>query len=88
MDRLEEARYTINEIDKEMARLFEKRMAAVKQIAEYKQDRGVPVLDTGREKLVLERNSQYVQDDTVRSFYVRYLQNTMDVSKQYQHKIL
>ena len=36
MDKLQEARKIINEVDLEMARLFEERMNAVKIVAEYK----------------------------------------------------
>ena len=88
MDHLEEARQIINEVDKEMARLFEKRMNAVKMVAEYKQAHGMAVLDATREKIVLERNAQYITDENITSFYVRFLQSAMDVSKQYQHKLL
>ena len=41
-DALESAREIINQVDKEMASLFEKRMQAVKEIAEYKKQRGEP----------------------------------------------
>lgn len=36
MTELEKAREEINRIDKQLARLFEERMAAVKTVAEYK----------------------------------------------------
>ena len=54
---LEEARETINRVDREMARLFEERMSAVRKVAEYKMARGLQVLDPEREKQVIERNS-------------------------------
>ena len=38
---LEEARETINRVDREMARLFEERMSAVRKVAEYKMARGL-----------------------------------------------
>ena len=38
MDKLEQARITINEIDQEIAKLFEKRMQAVEQVALYKKE--------------------------------------------------
>ena len=44
-DLLKEARETINRVDSEMARLFEERMDAVRKVAEYKAERGLPVLD-------------------------------------------
>ena len=39
------ARKEINEIDKEMADLFVKRMAAVKDVAEYKAENDLPIYD-------------------------------------------
>ena len=38
MNKLEEARKSINEIDAEIAKLFEKRMEASKLVAEYKKE--------------------------------------------------
>ena len=35
---LEHARLIINEVDSEMLRLFERRMEAVKEVAEYKKE--------------------------------------------------
>ena len=42
MDKFEKARQSINEIDIEMAKLFEKRMEAVRDVAEYKKEKGLP----------------------------------------------
>ena len=88
MDKLSEARAAINEIDREMAGLFERRMLAAKEIAEYKKERGLPICDAAREKSVIERNSALVQDYDVRSYYVRFLNDTMAVSKQYQEHVI
>ena len=41
MDQLEQARGIINEVDKEMARLFVRRMEAVAMVAEYKKAHGL-----------------------------------------------
>lgn len=88
MDQLNESRQTINEIDREMAALFERRMQAVKHIAEYKKERGLPIYDAAREQAVVERNAQYVRDNDVRSYYVRFLHDMMAVSKQYQERVI
>lgn len=50
MNELENARKTINDIDAELARLFEQRMGACRSIAAYKKAAGLPVRDTAREK--------------------------------------
>ena len=49
MDKLSVAREEINRIDREMAKLFCERMEAVKSVAEYKKERGLPILDSTRE---------------------------------------
>lgn len=88
MDKLSEARAAINEIDREMAGLFERRMQAAKVIAAYKKERGLPICDPAREQAVIERNAALVRDDDVRSYYVRFLNDTMAVSKQYQEHLI
>ena len=54
MNDLEKARQTINEVDKQMAELFCKRMDAARLVAEYKKERGLPILDEARENAVVE----------------------------------
>ncbi|MBQ3955323.1 MAG: chorismate mutase, partial [Clostridia bacterium] len=49
MNELDLARRTISEVDLEMAALFSRRMEAVKRIAAYKKERGLPVYDPARE---------------------------------------
>ena len=44
MNELEYARKQINEIDAEMARLFEKRMYASELVAKYKKEHGLSIL--------------------------------------------
>ena len=74
---LEEARETINRVDREMARLFEERMNAVRKVAEYKMAHGLQVLDPEREKQVIERNSALIEDGELRAYYVEFLKNNM-----------
>lgn len=88
MSNLQEARNKINEVDKQMARLFEERMEAVKQVAEYKMDRGLPVFDASREKEVLDRNSAYLSNETYQPFYILFQQDVMEVSKTYQRQLM
>lgn len=88
MTDLEKAREIINESDREMARLFEKRMDAVRTVAAYKKEHGVPVDDLEREAEIIKKNSALIKDDEYRSYYVNFLQQTIDVSKSMQHKLL
>lgn len=88
MDKLENARKIINETDSEIARLFCKRMEAVKMVAEHKSEHGLPVLDSGREAAVIEKNLTFIDNPEFRSYYTSFIKSTMDISKRYQHKLL
>lgn len=88
MNKLDDARSSINKIDKQMAALFEERMAAVKDVAEYKKERGMQIFDESREREVISRNSSYIENTELKSLYVRFMQDVMDVSKQYQHQLI
>ena len=88
MDKLQEARRAISAIDAEMAELFVRRMAAVGQVAQYKLEHGLPIFDGAREQEVLEKGAQRVTDPALREHYARFLQNNMDVSKDYQRRLL
>ncbi len=88
MSKLEKARNEIKEIDREMAKLFERRMAAVKEVADYKQKNGLQIFDPVREAELLEANSKTVESDEVRPYYVSYQRGVMDISKAYQKRLL
>ncbi len=85
---IEKARQLINEADREIARLFEKRMDAVRSVAMYKKERGLQIEDLTRENEVIARNSELVQNDDYRSYYVNFLRYQMELAKKYQHKLI
>ena len=88
MNKLEQARMIINEVDNEMAALWEKRLQAVKMVVEYKMEHQLPIFDGAREKEVIERNSSLIQDEELKSYYVETLQMMMEISKKYQKEIM
>ncbi len=88
MKELRDARDQINEIDSRMAELFCRRMEAVSEIAAYKQAHGLPILDPGREREIVERRSETIADPEIRDYYVRFLQETMAISRAYQSRKL
>lgn len=87
-DRLDRARLIINEVDGEMAKLFERRMEAAKLVAAYKQDHGMPILDARREEEVILRNSGKIEDEVLRGHYTNFLRSTMAVSRAYQRQLI
>lgn len=85
---LSEARQIINEVDKAMAELFEKRMDAACLVAGYKKEHGLPIDDIAREEEIINKNSSLIQNEQYRSYYVNFLRNNIDLSKQLQHRLL
>ena len=87
MDKLSDARKKIDEIDKEMARLFEERMAVVRDIAEFKKENGLKIYDMARENEVVEKNAKLVSDPMLREYYVSFLKENMAISRRYQERL-
>ena len=88
MTKLDEARSIINEVDKQIADLFVKRMSATKMVAEYKKENGLAIFDAAREEALIKRNSEYIDDTEIREYYVNFLKDTISVSKSYQERLL
>lgn len=81
---LARAREIIDQVDREMAALFERRMSAVEQVIAYKQAHGLPILDSSREQSVLDRNTARIENPVYREYYRDFLRDLMGLSKQYQ----
>ena len=88
MDALKQARAEIDAVDTQLAALFERRMAAVLQVAEYKRAHGLPIYDAARETAVLEKAAARIQSPALRPYYKDHVQNLMDVAKQYEAVVL
>ena len=87
-DSLKEAREKINEIDKEMARLFEERMKAVEAVAEYKKQRGLAIFDPEREEAVIQKGTNIISDDIYKEYYTNFQRSTMALSRAYQTRLI
>ncbi|MCQ2523397.1 MAG: chorismate mutase [Lachnospiraceae bacterium] len=88
MNELDQLRQKIEAIDSQMVELFEDRMKCSFAIAKYKRERGLPVLDKEREKLLLDKNAKLVKDKVLEAYYREYLQDVMDISKKYQNRLM
>jgi 3-dehydroquinate synthase len=84
---LEKAREIINEVDAEMARLFKRRMEAVKTVAEYKKAAGLQVKDEKREAEVIRRGVNMLNDDELSDLYTRFLKNNIALYCEYQSRM-
>ena len=88
MNRLDKAREKINAIDVQMRELFEQRMKAVEEVAEYKLKNNMKIFDPDREAEVIEKNSIKMQNEKLKPYYREYIQAVMDISKSYQESIV
>ncbi|MFI3226672.1 MAG: chorismate mutase [Clostridia bacterium] len=84
MNKLEQARQDINEIDEKMADLFERRMNAVVDVISHKMENGLPIFDASREDFVIEKNSKYIKNEIYVPYYKDFIRYVMDNSKKYQ----
>ena len=88
MSLLDEARKQINEIDAQMAELFEQRMQAVEDVIRYKLEHQMDVLDSSREKEVLEKNTTLIKKDTYKESYQMFMESVLKISKDYQKSVI
>ena len=85
---IEEARRIISETDGEIARLFERRMEAVKEVAAYKIEHALPLYDARREASLLEKNLSVIESEEFRPYYIDVFKSLTGVSKSYQRRRL
>ena len=86
MSNIEDYRKNIDNIDKEIVEKLEERMRVAENIAKFKQDNNLPVIDIIREREKLEEITEMASDDM--ASYARILYNTiMEMSKDHQRKI-
>ena len=88
MERINNLRDKIDLIDKEMAKLFEKRMLLVKEIAQVKKEINYPIYDQGREAFILIRNGAFIENKDIRLMYFEILEKQFQLTKKMQEEIL
>jgi len=84
MTELEQARKDINQIDLQMAELFEKRMKACSVVADYKIQNGLSIKDQAREDAMIDANRKLISNPEVESYYVQFLRKCIDLSCDFQ----
>ena len=83
--KLEEIRNEIDSIDKELVSLFIRRMNCAEQVAKYKKENNLPILDASRERALLNKISDLAGEEFEE--YTRTLYSTiLSLSRSYQHK--
>ncbi len=88
MRSLEECRQQLDEVDRDIVRLFEQRMMVARDVARYKIAHDLPVLDQSREEMVLASRVSMLKDGhfagSVRTLY----ECIMALSRQEQERLL
>ncbi len=88
MNKLEEAREIINQVDEEMVKLFLKRMEAVKSVADYKLENKLPVLDSSREGEIKIKNCNILSNKELEKYYLEFFDGVLRSSKDFQYDII
>ena len=88
MNKLEEARIKIDEIDSKIIELYEQRMNMVKDVIEYKIQNNIPILDSSREESMLEKNLKKINQEQFKKYYKTVLEGFFKASKDMQKDIL
>lgn len=87
MKTLEESRKQIDEIDRQLVELIESRMETAGEIAAYKKENGLAVLDASRERSKLQQVAE-LSDERFRQDILQLYQLILDLSKGYQNRLL
>lgn len=88
MKSLEESRRRIDEIDKELVKLFEERMNTVVDVAKYKKENNIEVLNTKREAQVVENAINNLKNKDYSEEIADFFNHIMDISKNFQRKAI
>lgn len=84
---MEELRKMIDETDREITKLFEKRMNIVSQVAKYKKENNVPLTHTTREQQVIDKNIAVLENKDLAPYLKEFYLSLMDISKKYQTEL-
>lgn len=84
---LNEYRQQIDEIDRQLVDLFVRRMNVAAEVAEYKREHKLPVLDASRERALLNKISELAGSD-FEDYACTLYHSILDLSRSYQHKRL
>ena len=84
---LQDLRREIDGVDKDLVALFARRMALCEQVAAYKKENNLPVLDTGREREKLENIAAQLPEDLQEAGITLY-SLLFELSRARQHTLL
>ena len=86
MEDLDDYRKSIDELDKKITELFEKRMDVVIKVGEYKKKNNLPIFDESREKQVIEKNVGYLKNKDYEEGTRKFFTGVMEIAKEFEQK--
>jgi len=84
MNKLEELRNNIDQVDQEIVQLLEKRMTIVQEISQEKQKQEITILDASREQAVLDLARKNTENPAYQETIINTYKDIMKNSRLYQ----
>ena len=88
MNELEEYRQEIDRIDGELVKCFLERLAVTGKVGEYKQARGLPVLDPERERRVVAARTALTGDPARKADVAALYESIMAIARRQQRHLV
>ena len=88
MTELDFLRKRIDAIDQKIVRLLEERMAIARRVGEYKAANNLPVLDSEREKAVIQSRVNMLANKEMEGAVTEIFEQIMRLSREYQGRII
>jgi len=85
MNDLNDLRKKIDKIDDDIIKLLSERFAVVKNIGEYKKERGLDVFDQDRETAILNKISDKINNPEYRGHILKIYAEILNASKSMQY---
>lgn len=82
----EKERAEIDAIDRELVKLFERRMDAVTEIARIKKEHKLPILDQSREDRVLDKVRELTENKAYANSMEALFRSLMTITKAFETK--
>lgn len=84
MEELDLLRKQIDDIDKQLVELFEKRMELAVRIGIIKEEMGLQIMDSKREEVVIRKATAHLKNKELTRELESFFHNVMDSSKRIQ----
>jgi chorismate mutase / prephenate dehydratase len=88
VNELEQCRKEIDEIDKELVNLFERRMDVAIRVSNYKKENDLPIYDEERESKVIKKNVDNLRNKNYDLLARRFFLSIMELSRSIQESII